>query len=229
MRILSIVALGLAVVVAACSSDSTTTSTTTTSGDSSTSAAGLTLVADTAALGNSVAAGSTVPVTVHVFQGTAPAGDVLVSWTVNAGGGTVAAPTTLTDSNGVATIGWTVGDTITTNTMTADIVGANVTITTVTVAGPTSTLTRVSPDSQAVVAGAGLTITARPVDRFGNPVQGVTVTWSATGGTLSAAATTSGNLGDATTNFITDATPGTYQVTASVAGRASVTFTIVGS
>jgi len=97
------------------------------------------------------------------------------------------------------------------------------------VPGAVSTLARVSPDSQVVPAGAAITLTARPVDRFGNPVSGATVMWSTSGGVLSAATTTSGNQGDATTNFITDAAPGTYLVTATVNGKASVTFTVVGS
>jgi len=228
MRARIITALGLAATLGACSGSSPA-SATSTSGSSSTSAAGLTIVADTAALGDSVVAGSTVPVTVHVSQGGTAAANVVVTFAVSAGGGSLAALSAVTDANGVATASWTVGDTVTTNTMTASISGAKVIVNTVTVAGEVSNVTRVSPDSQTVVAGAALTITARPVDRFGNAVSGVSVLWSASGGTLSAATTTSGNQGDATTNFVTDAAPATYFVTATVNGKGSVTFTVVGS
>jgi hypothetical protein len=232
MRIRFFLASGPAIVLvaglAACSGASSA-ATTGTSADSATSTTGLTLVADTAALGDSVVAGTTVPVTVHVMQGATPAANVLVTWTVTAGGGAVGSATSVTDASGLATATWTVGDTVKTNTMTAVITGATVTINTVTVAGAVSSLARVSPDSQSIVAGAALTLTARPIDRFGNPVSGATVSWSASGGVLSATTTTSGNQGDATTNFVTNATPGTYLVTAGVAGKASVTFTVVGT
>lgn len=229
MRISNLLSIGLVALVGACSSsDSTTTSVASNSGDSSTSAAGLTIVADTASLGQNVVAGSTVAANVHVVQGTTPASGVLVTWSVSMGGGTISTTTSLTDAAGLATVNWTMGDTVATNNLVATISGASVGLNTTTVAGPVSTLLKVSPDSQALVAGAALTITARPVDRFGNGVAGVPITWSASGGTLSAAATTSGLNGNATTNFVTDATPGTYLVTGSVAGKASVTFTVVG-
>jgi adhesin/invasin len=227
MRTSYFLLMGFVATLAACSSDSTPTSTST--GDTSTSPTGLTLSADTSLTSQGVVAGSVIPMSIHVTQGGAPAPNIPVTWAVAAGGGTLASTSTVTDSTGLTTVNWVVGDTVGTNTMTASITGAMVLVNTVTTAGPASTLIKVSPDSQAVVAGAALTITARPVDRFGNGVSGIPVIWTATGGTLSATTTTSGGNGNATTNFVTNTTPGAYTVTGSVPGQASVTFTIVGS
>jgi hypothetical protein len=220
--------MALAASVAACSKDNSNGITSTT-GNSSTSTTGLTIVFDSTSIPANVAAGATLPVAIHVLQGAVPAPNVLVTWVAAAGGGSFAIPTILTDSTGLATANWVVGDTVGTNTATASIPGALVTINVLTVGGAVSTVIKVSPDSQAIVAGAALTLTARPVDRFGNGVTGVPVVWTSSGGTLSSTATTSNINGDATTNFVTDATAGVYTITASVAGKASVTFTVVGS
>ncbi len=229
MRTQILLTAALAVSVAACSKDSTTNAVSPVTGDSSTSVSGLTILFDSTVIPANVAAGSALPVTVHVLQGTAPAANVLVTWVATAGTGSFPVPTTLTDSTGHATTSWVMDDTIAANIATASIPGALVTINVFTVGGAAYTMVKVSPDSQAIVAGAALTITARPVDRFGNGSPGVPVVWTSSGGALSATTTVSGANGNATTNFVTDPTPGTYTVTASVAGKASVTFTVVGS
>ena len=96
------------------------------------------------------------------------------------------------------------------------------------VGGPPSSLTKISPDSNVVVAGATLSITARLTDKFGNPSPGVPVTWTATSGTLSKTTTTTTTSGNAEVNFVTTPTAGAYFVTATVAGVGSVTFKVVG-
>jgi hypothetical protein len=71
-----------------------------------------------------------------------------------------------------------------------------------------------------------VTIDARVVDAFGNAVQGATVTWTTSSGSLSPTTTTTNATGDAATALTTSA-PGTYFVTATLPGRASVTFQVV--
>jgi adhesin/invasin len=149
-----------------------------------------------------------------------------VTWAVTTGGGSVSAPQTVTDATGLASVDWRVGDTVTTNTLTASIVGATVTVTAMSLAASVSGLVKVSPDSQAVAAGGTLPIVAMAVDRFGNPVPNVSVTWSSTAGSLSVLASTTGPGGNATSNFTTDGAPSIYFVTAAIAGKATVTFKV---
>jgi hypothetical protein len=70
----------------------------------------------------------------------------------------------------------------------------------------------------------------RVLDRGGDPVEGVTVQWSANGGTVSPAAVVTDAEGMAAATWSFGVVPGTftagtYQATASVAGLSPVTFT----
>jgi adhesin/invasin len=188
----------------------------------------MTIAIDSATDNDTLAIGTTLAVRVHVTQNSVPVLETAVAWTVTTGNGTVSAPTTFTDSTGTATVNWTMGDTVTVNTITASISGATVTIVANTVGGTVAGITKVSADSQMVVAGGSVPLTARAVDRFGNAVANATVLWSSTGGSLSATTTTSGANGNTVSNLSTDSSPATYLVTASVPGQASVTFKVVG-
>jgi len=71
------------------------------------------------------------PIVVHVSdQNGAGIANVVVTWTVVTGDGTVSSPTSLTDANGDASITWTLGDVVGEQTLRASIAnGASVTIT----------------------------------------------------------------------------------------------------
>jgi hypothetical protein len=193
----------------------------------STSANGFTISPDSATNGDTVTVATVIPVRVHVTQNGVGAASVPVSWAVTAGNGIVSSASTVTDADGMATVNWTVGDTAGVNSLNASSNGASVAIVATTVGGAASALVKVSPDSQSVVAGGTMLLTAQTIDRFGNPSAKVAVSWSATDGSLSAASTITGSTGDAVANFTTPTTPGTYFVTASVQGSASVTFKVV--
>ncbi|MDB4873861.1 MAG: hypothetical protein JWM41_307 [Gemmatimonadetes bacterium] len=225
MRTPTLFAAAALFAVAACSGDSAASTDPTATGTTST---GVTIFADTTLKTDSVVAGSAIPIRVHIVQNGVPIANVLVVWSVTSGGGSVPAASSVTDSTGVAAITWTVGDTLGANALTASIAGASIVVTATTIAGPVSTLVKVSADSDAVVASASLALTVRTVDRFGNGVAGVTVNWASSGGSLTAASTVSGPNGNATANFTSDARPATYSVTAAVPGRASVTFRVIG-
>ena len=65
-------------------------------------------------------------------------------------------------------------------------------------------------------------------DAAGNPVAGVTVTWTTTGGALSAASTTTDASGNTQVTLTAGAAAATYTVTAT-AGALSAVFTITAS
>jgi len=172
-------------------------------------------------------AGSIVPVRVHVATGGIPVSAMTVAWTIGSGHGALSAASTSTDTLGVTSVLWTLGDTVGLNSITAVAGDGSVTWRVAGIAGAASSLVKVSADSDAVVAGGTLPLTARVLDRHGNPVAGATVEWSSSGGDLSVKSAPTGATGDAETNFTAPATAGAYTITASLPGRASVTFEIV--
>lgn len=206
---------------AACSKDSSSLPTT-----SPTTSNGFNVVADSGVSGRTVTVHSTIPVTVHVTQNSTAAAGQTVTWSVGTTNGSVSAATSTTDANGAASVNWTVGDTARVYTLVASLTGTSTNITATAVGGAVAALAKVSADSSAVVAGGALTLVARAGDKLGNGTPGIIVNWTATGGTLTAAPTTTGNSGNASVNFVTTA-PGTYFVTATVAGVGSVTFKVV--
>lgn len=213
--------------VAACSSDSPAAPVTT-KGDTTKTAAGLTLAVDAASANQTVTVGTATTVLVHVTQSSAPVAGATVTWAVTGGGGSVSAASSVTDATGVASVVWTMGDTVGTNTLSATASAATIVIADTSLVGPVSSLVKVSPDSQAVVSGGLVALNARAADRFGNGVPNVVINWATTDGSLSAVTTTSGVKGSVTTNLVTGTTPTTYFVTAVLPGLASVTFKVSG-
>jgi adhesin/invasin len=210
------------VAIAACHHDSST-------GPQTSSANGFAITIDSGISGQNVPVGGQIIARVHVTKDSLPAPGLTVSWSASAGHGTLSSPTSVTDAGGGASVTWTVGDTAGTNTLDAATSGVAVTIFATGIGGSAISLSRVSPDSQLVVAGATTLVVARAIDKFGNGSPNVTVTWTTTGGSLSASTTMTGSAGNASVNFTTGATPGTYTVTATAAGLGSVTFKVLGS
>jgi hypothetical protein len=145
------------------------------------------------------------------------AGGRTVTWS-STNGGTFAAPTSATNANGVATVGFTVG----TNTSTPHVLVA------ADDAGVTGASAAVAPQAGAPASvqlelvatqfpvGVAVPVFATVRDAYGNPTPGVSVTWTWTG-----ALTSSGpNPGLTDDNgrvlgaFQTTGTPGTFKVTA---------------
>ena len=176
--------------------------------------------------------------------GSALAG-VVVSFSVTAGGGTLASSTDTTDVNGQARSTLTLGSVLGTNMVTATVGGLEpITFTATAVDQTPQTLTKVSGDNQ---AGPASTQLAAPfvvsvLDQDGEAFAGASVTFSVTAGDgmlLSAADTNSCAVGSSTssTTVLTDANgqaatrltlgseSGTNTVTATMAGIEPVTFT----
>jgi hypothetical protein len=164
-------------------------------------------------------------------QNGAPLAGATVNWAVTAGGGTVASATSVTDATGTATVVWTLGTTVGTDSLMASIAGgADAIITATAKAGAASAVHVTSADTLTVTAGATTApLVVKVVDQFGNPISGATVTWAVTGGgTLSAATSTTDATGSTQVTLATAAAPGSYTVTATSGTLTPVTFTITG-
>jgi hypothetical protein len=196
----------------------------------STTASGLTISIDSGSNAQMAPVGTPITVTVHLHDanGNAVASTAL-NWTVQSGHGSVSPATTTTGANGESSAQWTMGDTAQIETMSVSLIGAEVLVTATGTAGAPLSLSKAVPDSQAVVSGGAVQLIARAVDQFGNGVPGVTVTWTASGGSIAPASSATGSSGDAAVTFTTAATPATYTITAAAPGLQSVTFTLTGT
>jgi hypothetical protein len=181
-----------------------------------------TTLADTA----TATVGTQVPVRVHLSKAGVAVPGGTVTWKATLGSGKVSADSNVTDANGDASILWTVGDTAGLNTLAIASFDATTAYHAKGTPDVPSDLIRISADSSLVVSGAALPIAVRATDRLGNGSGGADVTWSATGGQITLTTTAAGPNGGATTVFITSA-PGTYIVTATLAGHASLLFKVV--
>ena len=150
----------------------------------------------------------------------------VVSWEVIGASGSVSSPTSTTDVNGQASVIWTLGTTAGTDSLRATLAnGSSVIFTATATAAGFSNLSLSSGDAQNVAVGtASANMTVLATDANGNPLSGVTVTWTASGGTLSATSSTTDANGLASVT-VTPAAAGPYTVAASAgAGTTPVTF-----
>ena len=127
--------------------------------------------------------------------------NVLVRWQIRAGGGRVVNDTVRTLENGEGTSGgWTLGPVAGSQILQANVEGlAAVTFIADAAAGPATTVVRVSPDPQRATVNTAVATppAVRVEDSFGNPVPGVTVTFTAAagGGVIAGAQQTSNTAG----------------------------------
>ena len=183
--------------------------------------------------------GTAVPIAPSVIVRDArgnPIAGVTVTFSVASGAGTVVGATAITSSTGVATIGsWTLGVATGTQTLVARVMNLpDVLFTASATAGAPSTLTAqstLSLGSFVVASGqaAPSTPSVRVTDSQGNPIPGVTVTFTlgnANSGTIIGDIATTNANGIATLGSWTLPTvAGTASVVATVTGVAGVTFT----
>ena len=132
-------------------------------------------------------------------RGRPVAGQSVAFAVATAGGGSVAPDTVMTNADGRAGARWTLGTTAGTQRLNATVVGApnplSVAVTATAGAGGLAGFTAVRGDNQTATAGTLLpdSLVVRATDANGNPVPGVTVTWTlAGGGTASASSTSTG-------------------------------------
>ncbi len=195
----------------------------------------------------SAAAGTAVgdPPSVLVRDsGNNPVSGVDVSFSVTSGGGSISpvSGTVTTDASGIATLtSWTLGTTAGTdnNTVSASIGALGpVVFTASATAGSATTIAASSAPPASAPAGSSVTPPEVIVtDANGNPVAGVSVTFTITVGAGSitpvspATITTNASGIAALTDWTLDAAAGTNTVTATAAGLAGspVTFTVTGT
>lgn len=172
------------------------------------------------------ATNNSISVIVNAQNGAAVAG-VPVTWTVVNGNGTVSSATTDTDTEGVATVSWTLGTVAGVNTLSASIAGGeSVNITATGVAGAPAALNIMSGNNQAVAEdGTSDAFVVAAVDQYGNPISGLNIKWTSSAGTLNTTTTSTDASGQASTELTTDDTTQSYVVTASV-GTLSASFTV---
>jgi adhesin/invasin len=217
--------LCLAAAVAACKSDSTNTA--------PEIAASLTM--DVTTTGQTAVVGGAIPLpmVVHVFDASGnPVAGATVNWAVVNGAGILGASTSTTDATGMSNMVWNLDTIARVDSATASIsAGASVTFFATGTAGPATNTMKVSGDSQTVTSDS----TSKPfvikvVDRYGNAVSGVAVTWAVTGGGALAASTSTTDVnGMASVVLTLGATPGPYVITATAGALVAVTFSLTGT
>jgi adhesin/invasin len=151
--------------------------------------------------------------------------NVEVRWSVTSGGGSLAALVDTTDVNGRASNLY-LSPAIAGTAKVFAGAGARGKTFTLTIAADTiGQLTALEGNGAAGVVGAPLTLVARAIDRFGNPIRNVGVTWSSSGGSLQNSAGTTDSTGKATNVITVGPDTGTVAVTATSRFN-SVTFTV---
>lgn len=164
------------------------------------------------------------PLAVRVSADGVPLAGQGVVFEVEAGGGSLAPDTTVSNSSGEATSLWTLGGEPGTQRALAKLVngGSVVRFTAEAAVGAAAVLAMVSGDGQTgdpfVALEAPLVVAV--TDRFGNPVEGVVVSWEVTGGRgeLSDDEVTTDASGEAQVTWVLGFTLGTQSVRASVEG-----------
>jgi adhesin/invasin len=126
------------------------------------------------------------------------ASGVPVTFAAASGGGSISAGSQTTGADGTATVGgWTLGQLVGANTLTATAAGLSgspLTFTATGTAGPIASLLKVAGDSQSAVIGTALLIapSVRAADQFGNLIASQSVAFAVgTGGGAIAGATAS--------------------------------------
>lgn len=175
------------------------------------------------------AAGGSLTVTVKNKAGD-PIDSALVTFAVASGGGTLSGTNIRTNSAGQATTTWTLGSSATVQTVTATV-GALPAVTFVAIAsaGPAAAIAKVAGDAQTATVGSNVAIppSVKVTDRFGNPVAGVLVSFTAgsNGGLVNGGAVNTGADGVATVaSWRLGSIAGAYTLTAT-AGTFTTTFT----
>jgi plastocyanin len=149
-----------------------------------------------------------------------PVVGVTVNWSA-AGGGSVSAPTSVTNASGIATVNRILGTTVGAQTAQARVTGLNgnpVNLTaTATVGGAALIEKTAEPAAGVISTNVTYTVTAR--DRGNNPKVGVTIDWAATGGggTIAPPQNSTDANGQASATRTLSATPGAHTATATAA------------
>lgn len=170
------------------------------------------------------------PLAVQLTANGTPVANQAVSWTVTSGHATLSATSTLTDSNGNASVNFTFGQSAGPITIGASV-GASQISFSATAYSPTATI--ISGGSQSGAVGSVLqpfVVQIGGADGTAGPAN-VAVNWSIIqgGGTLAAAQTLTDASGKTSNTLTLGPNPGSNVVQAAVAGGGSITFTAIAT
>ncbi len=157
-----------------------------------------------------------------------PVAGVAVTWTMVTGNGTITPRAAVTDANGIVRADWGLGTVVGSQSVRASVAGVgDVDFTATATPGNPAEVTVVSGNGQSAAVGTTLPapLVVRVVDPHGNVVPGVTVNFTANGGSLSASTATTSTTGEAQTVWTLPTTAGPYATDASVPGLAVAQFT----
>ncbi len=166
----------------------------------------------------------TTPLSVRVLDVNGmPVGGAVVRWTVTAGGGAVSSDSTMTDSEGLASTTWTLGESAGTQTVEASVAGADPVAFSAWAGQAAVVSVAVAPDHASLAVGAQVQLTATALDANGSAAEGLAWSWSSSKPSV---ASVSG------TGLVVAKGSGTATITASAGGRsgtASITVTSVAT
>lgn len=173
--------------------------------------------------GQSGAAGTMLPdsIVVKVTDGTgAPLPGQLVEFSPTAAGSEVTPSTATTDANGIAGARWVLGSTRGTQIVIARVAGSTDVQTAFEASAGSATARRIAAaggDNQTGAVGSALPapLVVLVTDEFGNPVEGVSVSWSATGGAVSPQSSRTGADGRTEASWVLGSSTGTQTASAS--------------
>jgi hypothetical protein len=155
----------------------------------------------------------------------APLPNIPVSWAVTSGGGSLATIVDTTDVNGQVRNTYLSAAIAATAKVSAAAAGESGTFTLTLVSDTVGTISTYAGNGAAALVGVQLTLVARAADRFGNPMKGVGVSWSAYSGSLKVASGVTDSTGT-TSNVITIG-PDTGKVAVLATSRFNaITFTV---
>jgi hypothetical protein len=155
----------------------------------------------------------------------APLPNIPVSWAVISGGGSLATVVDTTDVNGQVRNTYLSPAIVSTAKVTAAAAGQSGTFTLTLVSDTVGTISTYGGNGAAALVGVQLTLVAQAADRFGNPIKGVDVSWTSSGGNLQVASGVTDSTGK-TSNVITVG-PDTGKVAVVASSRFNaITFTV---
>jgi len=168
--------------------------------------------------------GTALPSVVSVLvtdQFNNPAPDQEVTFRVTGGGGRVDLVTTKSDAAGKIAARWTLGTIAGTQTLSASLPnGATADFRATADAGAAVQLIEESGSGQTGTVGRALTspVSVRVVDAYGNAVRGVSVSWAAEDGTISAVSASTDSLGRSQARWVLGKNTGTQTASVAVSG-----------